>query len=372
MSASSGAFQARIPTTIVTGFLGSGKTTLLRHILEHAQGRRIAVIVNEFGELGVDGEILRGCAVGCADDDAEEAGRIYELANGCLCCTVQEAFYPVMQALMDRRDEIDHILIETSGLALPKPLVQAFNWPAIRTGCTVDAVITVVDVPAVVAGQFAADPAAVDRQRLADPNLDHVSGLHELFEDQLSAADLVLLNKADLVDQAALQQVQALVRREIPPQVKVVAGAHGRLDLALLLGLGCASEEGIHRRQAHHHHHDGDEGPDHDHAHEYAHGHDRFDSIAIELPAVDRGALLEGLKTLVRDHDILRIKGFAYLPDKPMRLVIQGVGNRFDSYFDRRWQPDETRGTRLVCIGRGLSLDPLQAVLASATVSDPV
>ena len=183
----------KIPATIVTGFLGSGKTTLLRHILANANGRRIAVIVNEFGELGIDGDILRGCGIGCEDEAGAQSGQLYELANGCMCCTVQEEFYPVMRKLIERRDEIDHILIETSGLALPKPLVQAFNWPEIKNACTVDAVITLVDVPATAAGQFAANPAAVDAQRKQDPNLDHESPLHELFEDQLISADLVVL-----------------------------------------------------------------------------------------------------------------------------------------------------------------------------------
>ncbi|MDQ0980894.1 G3E family GTPase [Pseudomonas synxantha] len=136
---------AKLPVTIVTGFLGSGKTTLLRHMLDNAQGRRIAVIVNEFGELGIDGEILKQCAIGCTEEEAN--GRVYELANGCLCCTVQEEFFPVMRELVARRGDLDHILIETSGLALPKPLVQAFQWPEIRSACTVDAVITVVDSP---------------------------------------------------------------------------------------------------------------------------------------------------------------------------------------------------------------------------------
>ena len=152
--------NAKIPATIVTGFLGSGKTTLLRHILENAGGRRIAVIVNEFGELGIDGDILRSCGIGCDENGVEQQGQLYELANGCMCCTVQEEFYPVMRELIARRADIDHILIETSGLALPKPLVQAFNWPEIKNACTVDAVITVVDVPATAAGQFAANPAA--------------------------------------------------------------------------------------------------------------------------------------------------------------------------------------------------------------------
>ena len=155
----------KIPVTIVTGFLGSGKTTLLRHILQHAGGKRIAVIVNEFGELGIDGEILKGCGIGCDENGAETEGQLYELANGCLCCTVQEEFFPVMEKLVERREQIDHVLIETSGLALPKPLVQAFNWPTIKNSFTVDAVVTVVDGPAASSGQFADNPVAVDAQR---------------------------------------------------------------------------------------------------------------------------------------------------------------------------------------------------------------
>lgn len=195
---------AKIPATIVTGFLGSGKTTLLRHILDNAGGRRIAVIVNEFGELGIDGEILKGCGIGCDDDGNEREGALYELANGCMCCTVQEEFFPVMRALAERRDQIDAVIIETSGLALPKPLVQAFQWPEIANVFTVDAVVTVVDTPAAASGQFAANPQAVDELRRADPNLDHESPLHALFEDQLGAADLVVLNKTDLADRKSV------------------------------------------------------------------------------------------------------------------------------------------------------------------------
>ena len=226
----------KIPATIVTGFLGAGKTTLLRHLLTHAEGRRIAVIVNEFGELGIDGELLHGCGIGC-DENGEDNGQLFELANGCLCCTVQEEFAPVMEQLAARRDQIDHLVIETSGLALPKPLVQAFQWPALRNTFTVDAVVTVVDAPAVAAGRFAADPVAVDAQRRADENLDHDSPLAELFEDQLATADLVVLHKTDGLDAAAIAQVEAIVRAETPVGVKLVHAQHGRIDPDVLLGL---------------------------------------------------------------------------------------------------------------------------------------
>ncbi|KPC52507.1 cobalamin biosynthesis protein CobW [Amantichitinum ursilacus] len=345
----------KIPVTVVTGFLGSGKTTLLRHILQHAQGQRIAVIVNEFGELGIDGEILKGCGIGCDDAGNETAGQLYELANGCLCCTVQEEFYPVMEALNERRDQIDHVLIETSGLALPKPLVQAFNWPSIKNSFTVDAVITVVDGPATAAGQFAENPQAVDAQRKADPNLDHESPLHELFADQLSAADLVILNKMDQLDPAHIAAVEDTIREDIPAHVKIVRAQNGQLDLATLLGLEARSEEGIEQR---HGHHGSADDPDHH--------HDDFDSVVVHAETTSREATIAALRSLVQAHDIYRVKGFAALPDAPMRLVIQGVGTRFDSYFDRRWQAGENQSSRFVLIGAELDQATLQQALTDA------
>lgn len=352
----------KIPVTVVTGFLGSGKTTLLRHILSNNNGLRVAVIVNEFGELGIDGEILKGCGIGCDENGQETEGQLYELANGCLCCTVQEEFFPVMEALVERRDQIDHVLIETSGLALPKPLVQAFNWPAIRNSFTVDAVITVVDGPAAASGQFAENPVAVDAQRRADPNLDHESPLHELFEDQLSAADLVVLNKIDLLDDASQAAVSALIREELPAHVKIVPASNGSLDLSVLLGLNSASEETIDQR--HDHHGSADDADHH---------HDEFDSVMVSGAAVSRDTVIAALRQLVQHHTIYRAKGFAALPGAPMRLVIQGVGQRFDSYFDRHWREGEARASRFVLIGEDLDGAVLQrefdAALGAASVA---
>ena len=350
----------RIPATIITGFLGSGKTTLLGNLLRDSGGRRLAVIVNEFGELGIDGDILR--ARGAGECPAPAGGALFELTNGCLCCTVQEAFFPVLRELVERREQIDHILIETSGLALPQPLVQAFNWPEIRNACAVDAVLTVVDTPAVAAGRFADDPAAVRAQREADANLDHDSTLRELFEDQLSAADLVILSKTDRADADTCARVEARVRAALPAPVKILRSTAGGVDLSLLLGLRQGAQSPLQR-------------PGHDgrHGHRAHHGdgehhHPHFDALVIELPVVDRERLLAALHALVEAHTIFRVKGFVALADKPMRLLVHGVGRRFEHYFDRRWRPAETPRTQLVFIGRGLRRAALEAALSGAAL----
>ncbi len=338
----------KVPATIVTGFLGAGKTTLLRHLLGHAGARRIALIVNEFGELGIDGELLRGCGIPGCDEDS-----LIELANGCICCTVAEDFVPAMEALLGRDPAPEHIVIETSGLALPKPLLKAFDWPAVRSRLTVDGVIAVLDAPAVADGRFAADPEAVARQRGADAALDHDSPLAEVFEDQIAAADLVLLNKTDLLDDAALARVREAVAARLPRAVRMVAIIEGRIDPAVLLGLAAAAEDDLAARPSHHDALDG------------AHEHDDFESFVV--PISEQNAtdpLIERLREAAAAHGILRIKGFAALRGKPMRLVVQGVGARFQQHFDRPWAPGEVRLGRLVVIGeRGLDRAAITAAI---------
>ena len=337
---------ARIPATIITGFLGAGKTTLVRHLLENANGKRIAIIVNEFGSVGIDGEVLRGCGIETCPEE-----NIVELANGCLCCTVAEDFVPTMQALIDRATPPDHIVIETSGLALPKPLVKAFDWPSIRSRLTVDGVIAVVDAPAVAAGRFADDPEAVARQRAEDPSVDHDNPLAEVYEDQLMAADLIVLNKTDLIDAATYDLLQRGVEALVPRAVKVVAAHEGRVDAAVLLGLGAAAEDDLAARPSHHDALDGE------------HEHDDFESFVVALPEIDDPeALLDRLKSVAETHDVLRIKGFAAVAGKPMRLAVQGVGARFRIAFDRPWPTTAARQGQIVVIGQtGLDRDAIQA-----------
>lgn len=331
--------NAKIPATVITGFLGAGKTTLIRHMLSNAGGKRIALIINEFGDLGVDGDVLRGCgAEACSEDD------IVELTNGCICCTVADDFIPTMEKLLERDNLPDHIVIETSGLALPQPLVNAFNWPGIKTRVTVDGVVTVVDSAAVAAGRFAHDHHKLDAQRSADETLDHDSPLEELFEDQLMASDLIILNKADLVDEAALIAIKSDIYAHLKRQPALITAKNGEVSPEILLGLGVGTEDDIANRKSHHELEH--EGADHDH------DHDEFESFVVELGSISNPAeFMDGLKTVIAKHDILRLKGFADIGGKPMRQVIQAVGARIDSYFDRSWNAGEARSSRFVVIG---------------------
>lgn len=322
----------KIPVTVITGFLGAGKTTLIRHLMANPQGRTLAVLVNEFGTVGVDGDILRQCAdENCPDEN------IVELANGCICCTVAEDFIPTIEALMARPKRPDHILIETSGLALPKPLLKAFDWPAIRSKITVDGVIAVADAEAVAAGRFAPDVAAVDAQRQADDSIDHETPLSEVFEDQIACADLVLLSKADLVGEAGLAAARAVIEAEAPRKLPILAMTEGVIDPAVVLGLAAAAEDDIADRPSHH-----DDHGDHE--------HDDFDTVVIELPEIhDPLALVAAIERLAAEQNILRVKGHVAVSGKPMRMLVQAVGARVRHQYDRPWG-DQPRRSALVVI----------------------
>lgn len=331
---------AKLPVTVVTGFLGSGKTTLIRHLMQNPQGRRLAVVVNEFGDVGVDGEILKGCAI--PECPAEN---ILELANGCICCTVADDFIPTIEALMALDPRPDHILIETSGLALPKPLLKAFDWPDIRSRITVDGVIALADAEAVVAGRFAPDVAAVDAQRAADDSLDHETPLSEVFEDQISCADIILLTKPDLAGPEGLAKAKAIIAAEAPRPLPVVEVAEGVVDPRVILGLGAAAEDDMDARPSHH-----DTPHDHD--------HEDFDSVAIDIPELsDPADLVARIEHLATSRNILRVKGYAAVAGKPMRLLVQAVGARVRYQYDRPWKPEEGRRGRLVVIAEHDDID---------------
>ncbi|MFD1701878.1 cobalamin biosynthesis protein CobW [Methylopila henanensis] len=340
----------KIPATVVTGFLGAGKTTLIRHLLQNAGGRKIALIVNEFGDVGIDGEVLKACGSdACREED------IVELANGCICCTVADDFVPTMEKILARPEAPDHIVIETSGLALPQPLVRAFRWPEIATRVTVDGVVTVVDGPAVRDGRFAHDEEAVAAQRAADPNLDHEDPIEELFEDQVRAADLIVLHKADLLAGDDADAVKAQVLEHASAGVRVVSAANGEISADVLLGIASGVEDKIDGRPT-----------THEMEGEVQHDHDDFVSFIAETPeAADVAEMEARVRKVLDAHDVLRIKGFVPVAAKAARLVVQAVGTRVDSYFDRPWKDGEARRGRLVVIAeKGVDQAAIEAALA--------
>ena len=330
---------AKVPVTVVTGFLGSGKTTLIQHLIRNANGKKLAVLVNEFGSEGVDGDILKSCAdANCPTEN------IVELANGCICCTVADDFIPAMEQLLARPVRPDHIVIETSGLALPKPLLKAFDWPEISSRITVDGVIALADAEAVAAGRFAPDPAAVDAQRAADDNLDHETPLSEVFEDQIACADIVLLTKADLAGAAGISAAKAVIAAEMPREVPMLPIVDGAIDARVILGLEAAAEDDLASRPSHH---DGED----------EHEHNDFNSVVIDLPEVsDVDALIASIKGLAREQNVLRAKGYIAVEGKPMRLLVQSVGERVRHQFDMPWGV-RARQSKLVVIGEHGDID---------------
>ena len=330
----------KLPVTVVTGFLGSGKTTLIRHLMQNPGGKRLAIIVNEFGDVGVDGEILKSCAIpNCPEEN------ILELANGCICCTVADDFIPTLERLMKLEPRPEHILIETSGLALPKPLLKAFDWPDIRSKITVDGVIALADAEAVAAGQFAPDLAAVAAQRDADESLDHETPLSEVFEDQISCADLILLTKPDLAGAEGIAKAKAVIAAEAPRSLPVIEVADGHIDPRVVLGLEAAAEDDLHARPSHH-----DGVPEHD--------HEDFDSVVIGLDELESPeSLIKRIEILAERQNILRVKGYAAVKGKPMRLLVQAVGARVRAQYDRPWAPDEKRMGRVVVIAEHDHID---------------
>ena len=327
----------KIPVTILTGFLGAGKTTLIRNLILKNKSKKLAVIINEFGDLGVDGEIVKQCS-----DETCPEENILELANGCICCTVADDFIPTMKSLLGGQYLPEHILIETSGLALPKPLLKAFEWPEIRSRLTVDSVLAVVDAEAVVNGIFAPQMSSELEEKQNQTYVEHETPLSEVFEDQINCSDVVLLTKPDLVKN--ISDARNIIIKEMERNVPILEVQNGDIGADVILGVNAAAETDLDNRRSHH-----DGFDDHE--------HDDFDTFSITVPKIlDVEKFKIVLETLIRENDILRIKGFLRVESKPLNLLVQGVGKRLSVNFTDTKIPVENTGN-LVFIGEKGRID---------------
>lgn len=327
----------KIPVTILTGFLGAGKTTLIRNLILKNKSKKLAVIINEFGDLGVDGEIVKQCS-----DETCPEENILELANGCICCTVADDFIPTMKSLLEGQYIPEHILIETSGLALPKPLLKAFEWPEIRSRLTVDSVLAVVDAEAVVNGIFAPQMSNELEEKQNQTYVEHETPLSEVFEDQINCSDVVLLTKPDLVKN--ISDARNIIIKEMERNVPILEVQNGDIGADVILGVNAAAETDLDNRRSHH-----DGFDDHE--------HDDFDTFSISVPKIlDIEKFKIVLETLIRKNDILRIKGFLRVESKPLNLLVQGVGKRLSVNFTDTKIPVENTGN-LVFIGEKGRID---------------
>jgi cobalamin biosynthesis protein CobW len=377
----------KIPVTIVTGFLGSGKTTLICNLLKHVPDRRLAVLVNEFGEVSVDGALLRMAGADCGVE-------VHDLPNGCICCTVKDDFLPTMQQLQKRKHEIDHVLIETSGLALPTPVMRALSWPEIRNDFQLDAVLAVVDTPQLLAGALESGQPIPGGDAAGVPA--HLGSIEAILNEQLENADVVVLNKIDDQSEEALMRAEELVRKKATKVRFLELAYHAELDTRLCMGLELHEhDEPAAHDHAHHDHHHGpiasmptdlDRPPDDqsvfdghahsglsthehdDHTHQHFHEHDVGWQTFVLKSTQPQDA--EQLKAAVREvtlrQPILRAKGFAEIAGKPHRLVVQAVRNRVQTYF----QDQHTHDSELVFIGYHPNRDAAVEIMTQLTGSD--
>jgi cobalamin biosynthesis protein CobW len=377
----------KVPVTIITGFLGSGKTTLICGLLKKNPDRRLAVLVDEFGEVSVDGALLRSVGEECGAE-------IHDLPNGCICCTIKDDFLPVMKQLQSRKHEVDHVLIETSGLALPTPVMSALAWPEIRNDFQLDAVLTVVDAPQLLAGNLETGKPIPGAGQSEVPQ--HLGSLDSILNQQLENADVVVLNKIDDLPEEPLLKAEELVRQKAPKIRFLELAYHAELDTRLCMGMNVHERPfaaAPHTQDHHHgpirqmpsdldrppgdqsrfdgHSHTGLSAHEHgEHTHQHFHEHDTgWQSFVLRCrEPQDAAKIKAAVREVTLRQPILRAKGFAAVNGKRHRLVVQAVRTRVQTYFEQD-HPGEP-GSSLVFIGYHPHREKVAHLMKELTGSD--
>ncbi len=325
---------SRIPVIVVSGFLGSGKTTFLKYLIEKTN-KKFGLIINEFGDIGIDGDLLKNCS-GCNEDSSDS---IIELNNGCLCCTVQDDFIPSIQTLLKKNIDLDAIIIETSGLALPIPLLKALSWPEIKTSIYLDFVISTVNGESMINGLPINDLCSINTQYKDIKKIDHFSSIEELFEEQLEVSDIVLISRSDLISEKQFNLIKKGLQKRIKPNVPIIKSFNGETNLEFILDSSIKKNNYQEILT-----------DEHDHSHAKI-----FSDFIKTSYFLEKNQFEFEMSQILENLNILRIKGRVWIPQKKLPLQVQIVGRKINTWYEKvdlkLFSPPKNGGMELIMIG---------------------
>ncbi len=325
--------KKKIPVIVVSGFLGSGKTTFLRYLLKQSN-KKFGLIINEFGDVGIDGDLIKSCDR--CDETEEEC--VIELNNGCICCSVQDDFVPSIKALLEFNPTIESIIIETSGLALPIPLIQALNWPEIRSSIYLDVVVCIVNGESMINGLPINDLNKITKQYNDIDRIDHNVPIEELFEEQLEVSDIVLVSRSDILNDDQFDFVKNKIKASLNSSAPVLKSKNGKIDLNYLFDFKFKKD--TYKEFL---------------TEEHDHNHIELVSDSIKLNYfLEKNDFENEMPKILDELNILRIKGRIWIPNKSLPLQIQIVGKKINTWFEEApkncWRPKDNAGLELVII----------------------
>ena len=325
---------SRIPVIVVSGFLGSGKTTFLKYLIENTN-KKFGLLINEFGDIGIDGDLLKNC--NSCNEESYDA--IIELNNGCLCCTVQDDFVPSIQTLLKTNIDLDAIIIETSGLALPIPLLKALSWPEIRTSIYLDLVVVTVNGESMINGSPINDLFLINTQYKDTKKIDHFSSIEELFKEQLEVSDIVIVSRSDLISEKQFNLIKKDLQRKVKPNIPIIQSFNGETNLGFIFD--SSIKKNNHRESI---------TDEHDHSHAMI-----FSDFIQTDYFLEKDQFEFEMSQILENLNILRIKGRVWVPQKTLPLQVQIVGRKINTWYEKvdlkSVSPPNNGGMELIMIG---------------------